>query len=84
MMHDNSFIVTLNHDNLANKFTQKPNRLVSLHGVVTPEMKIAIKVNLPDIIFYDIRKPFLKNVFLATKENEKLLLNGRGILSFFR
>ncbi len=80
-MHKDSLIVTLNHDNLAKAFINKP-RLVSLHGVVTPEMKKTIKANLTDIILYEIETPFLQSLYLATKENEKLLLNNGEFLTF--
>jgi|GEM_PF-4882112 len=75
LANPNSIIVNLNHDHLAENFIKRKDRIISLHGIITPKMKHEIKKIFPFILDLNLRGELSKILYLATKENEALLLN---------
>ncbi|HAT8639791.1 TPA: hypothetical protein JBA00_14285 [Legionella pneumophila] len=78
----NSLFLTLNHDGLATRFI---NRMVlPLHGEITANQRAIIKTFLPMALDLDISKELDKNLHLATKEEEKILIKRAPYIEFVK
>lgn len=76
LANKNSYLVTLNHDNLAKYFINKIE-VTPLHGIITPGHKKIIRDFVPHIFDMDVKNDILKGLYLATRESERLLLEKR-------
>lgn len=82
LINQNSIIVNLNHDGLAEKFICKKFKKINLHGIITNELRKFIQSNFSDIIEYGYKPSLIKKCYFATMENEYLLLHKQEYIDF--
>lgn len=68
-----SVIVNMNHDCLAKSFVNKKIKVIHLHGSLSQTTRNTIQNHIADMIEYDMRSILLRNMIIATKENEHIL-----------
>lgn len=74
-----SLFLNFNHDHLAETFI-KGREILSMHGTITPQIRLAIQKTLPLVLSErynasDIKGILLENFCLATQEYEHTLIN---------
>jgi len=73
LANSNSIIANMNHDCLATSFINKKINIIPLHGSINQTIRNTIQKHAAHILESDISQLFLKNMIIATKENEYIL-----------
>jgi hypothetical protein len=73
LANSGSVIANMNYDCLATSFINKKINIIPLHGTMSQTTRNTIQKHTAHILEYDMGRFFLKNMIIATKENEHIL-----------